>query len=129
LKRIEAGLTYNQEKRCWVAKYPCVHPRECLKETKEAAIKSMLATERSLKRDPQWGVTYQAQIQDMLHRGVVRVVPEEELAAWTSQLSAHLVAINPKSLSTPARLVFDVSRPQGGEPSLNQVLVKGQTGS
>ena len=37
----------------------------------------------------------------------------------------HLAALNPKSESTPVRICFDASRPQGGGPSLNQVLAKG----
>ena len=50
LKMIQENLTYNEEKGCWTASYPYLFPRETLKGTKEVAEKSMLATERSLKR-------------------------------------------------------------------------------
>ena len=37
----------------------------------------------------------------------------------------HLPAFNPKSKTTPIRVVFDASRHQEGGPSLNEILAKG----
>ena len=37
----------------------------------------------------------------------------------------HLAVQNPKSVSTPVRIVFDASWSQGGGPSLNAILAKG----
>ena len=94
---------------------------------REVAIKSMLATERSLRKDPSWAQVYQSQIDDMVARGAARVVPKEELDQWEGVINyiPHLAALNPHSSSTPVRIVFDASRAQGGGPSLNQILAKG----
>ena len=63
----------------------------------------------------------------MLRRGVVRVVSEQEFENFDGHVNflPHLAALNPRSESTPVRICFDASRPQGGGPSLNQVLAKG----
>ena len=127
LKMIEEGLSYDADQKCWVAKYPYLFPRETLKGTKEVALKSMLATERTLQRKGDWSQVYQKQIEDMLKRGVAREVPEGELKSYTGHVNylPHLAAINPKSLSTPVRICFDASSAQGGGPGLNQILAKG----
>ena len=127
LKLVEENLLYDTEKKCWVARYPYLFPREALKGTKEVARKSMLATERSLKKDKKWAEVYQEQIDDMLKRGAARKVPQGELENWGGHVNylPHLAVSNPRSLSTPVRICFDASRPQGGGPSLNQILAKG----
>ena len=91
------------------------------------ALKSMLSTERTLLKKEEWGKIYQGQLDDMLERGVARLVPEEELASYEGHVNylPHLAALNPRSESTPVRIVFDASRAQGGGPGLNQVLAKG----
>ena len=124
---IEDNLTYDESKGCWIASYPYIYPRETLKGNKDVAMKSMVATERTLSRKGNWGKVYDSQIEDMVHRGVARIVPVEELAAYESHINylPHLAAINPKSDSTPVRIVFDASRSQGGGPSLNHILAKG----
>ena len=63
----------------------------------------------------------------MVVRGIARIVPEEEMKSYSGHVNflPHLAALNPKSTSTPVRIVFDASRPQGGGPSLNQILAKG----
>ena len=75
----------------------------------------------------EWGKTNDSQIQEMLDRGVARHVPSSELAEYTGHINylPHLAVRNPKSYSTPVRIVFDASRSQGGGPSLNAVLAKG----
>ena len=54
-------------------------------------------------------------------------MPTKELEEYKGVVNylPHLVALNPKSTSTPVWLVFDGSRPQGGGPSLNELLAKG----
>ena len=127
MKMIQENLTYDQEKEHWVAEYPYIYPREVLKGNKDVAYKSMLATERTLSKKGEWSETYQSQIMDMLERGVARLVPVDELEAYEGHINylPHLAAINPRSASTPVRIVFDASRAQGGGPSLNQILAKG----
>ena len=127
LKLVEENLSYDDEKGSWVTKYPYLYPRELLKGTREVAEKSMLAAEKSLKKDITWGKVYQSQIDDMVERGAARKVSLEEMEAWSGHVNylPHLAVLNPRSSSTPVRLCFDASRPQGGGPSLNQILAKG----
>ena len=127
LKLIKDNLSYDENKKCWVAKYPYVYPRESLKGNKDVAMKAMVATERTLAKKGKWGKVYEAQIKDMVDRGVVRIVPVEELKRYTGHINylPHLAALNPRSETTPVRIVFDASRVQGGGPSLNQILAKG----
>ena len=73
------------------------------------------------------GAEYDACIQEMLDRGVVRKVSKEEMDNFKGTVNylPHLPAFNPKSKSTLIRVVFDASRHQEGGPSLNQLLAKG----
>ena len=63
----------------------------------------------------------------MVDRGVARIVPVEELSSYEGNINflPNLAVVNPKSESTPVRICFDASRPQGGGPSLNAILAKG----
>ena len=127
MQLINDNLWYDEQRQSWVAQYPFLYPRESLLGTKSVAMKSMISTERTLMKNPEWGITYQSQIQDMLDRGAARVVPPEELAKFSGHINylPHLAVTNPNSESTPVRLCFDASRAQGGGPSLNKILAKG----
>ena len=127
LKLIEDNMRYDEEQKCWIASYPYLHPRETLRGTKEVAMKSLLSTEKTLKKDPLWGEVYNSQIVDMVERGAARRVSKEEMGQYKGYINylPHLAVKNPKSESTPVRICFDASRPQGGGPSLNSVLAKG----
>ena len=127
LKLIEEGLTYDEVENCWTARYPYLYPKELLKGDKNVAVKSMLATERMLSKKGDWGEVYNTQIMDMVKRNVARKIPEDELNSYEGHINylPHLAALNPKSSSTPVRIVFDASRSQGGGPSLNAILAKG----
>ena len=117
LKLIDDHLHYDKEKGSWVAGYPYLHPPESLKGTKAVAMKSMLATERTLAKNPVWGEKYKDQIKDMVDRGVARIVPVEELSTYEGHINflPHLAVVNPKSSSTPVHICFDASRAQGVE--------------
>ena len=52
---IDESLSYNEENEHWVAQYPYLYPREVLKGSKEVAIKSMLAKEKTLGKKGPWG--------------------------------------------------------------------------
>ena len=127
LKMIEENLQYDEIRGCWIAAYPFLFPRETLKGDKIVALRSMEATEKMLLKRGDWSGVYQSQIQDMLDRDVVRIVPEEELKLYNGHVNylPHLAVVNPRSQSTPVRICFDASRMQGGGPSLNQILAKG----
>ena len=127
LKLIQENLRYDEENGCWVASYPFLYPRENLKGNKAIAVKSLQSTEKTLLKNSDWAKVYDEQITDMVNRGVARIVSREELESFNGHINylPHLAALNPKSTSTPVRICFDASRPQGGGPSLNQVLAKG----
>ena len=74
-----------------------------------------------------FGEEYDKCLQDMVDREVARKVPIEELENYEGTVNylPHLAAFNPKSKSTPVRMVFDASREMNGGPSLNQVLENG----
>ena len=88
-------------------------------------MRSLLSTERSLKKDPIAKKVYKEQIEDMVNRGVARKVSPEEMRTWTGVVNyiPHLAVQNPKSTSTLVRIVFDASRPQNGGPSLTNYLL------
>ena len=75
------------------------------------------STEKSLKKGG-WGAQYDACIMDMLQRKVVRKVPKDEMERFSGTVNflPHLPAFNPKSKSTPIRVVFDASHHQEGGP-------------
>ena len=63
----------------------------------------------------------------MVARGAARVIPEQKISQQKGVINyvPHLAVLNPRSVSTPVRIVLDTSRVQGGGPSLNQILAKG----
>ena len=124
---IERNLHYDEHDGKWIAQYPYLLPKESLRGNKSVAMKSMLTTEKTLSKNKSWGDVYSAQIQDMLDHGAARIVPEDELDNYTGHVNflTHLAVVNPKSESTPVRICFDTSRPQGDGTSLNQILANG----
>ena len=127
LQIIDESLRYDESNGRWIARYPLLFPRHVLKGSKAVAMKSLQSTERMLSKNKQWGEVYDEQIQDMVVRGAARVVSPEELTNYSGTVNylPHLAVKNPRSESTPVRIVFDASRSQGGGPSLNAVLAKG----
>lgn len=65
-------------------------------------------------------------MEDMVDRGVARKLSQEELKGWTGTTFyiSHLAVINPRSHSTPMRIVFNSSQVYKGT-SLNSCLAKG----
>ena len=82
LKMIEENIRYDAEKRTWVASYPYLFPKETLKGNRQVALKSLLATEKTLGKNKLWGEVYDTQIRDMVERGAVRIVPEGEVSSY-----------------------------------------------
>ena len=58
LQLINDNLWYDEQRQSWVAQYPFLYPRESLLGTKSVAMKSMISTERTLMKNPEWGMTY-----------------------------------------------------------------------
>ena len=128
LDMIQRNLSYDEEAKVWTARLPWVTPREALPDNYNAARKAMEVAERSLKKRDGWLEVYSMQVKDMVDRGAARKLTPEEVEAWDGVVHyiPHLVVENPASQSTPVRLVFDGSRPQGPEKvSLNDCLAKG----
>lgn len=126
LKIIQDNLTYDPERLCWVTKYPWVMDPSLLPDNFYSALATLRNTERTLQKDSEWAVNYQKQMQDMLDRNVARLLTPEEMANWTGPFFyiSHLAVVNPKSKSTPIRIVFNSSQPFKGI-SLNSTLAKG----
>ena len=61
LKIVEENLSYDEDQKCWVARYPLMFPRELLKGSHDIAFKSMLQTAKLAKND-EWVAIYQSQI-------------------------------------------------------------------
>ena len=76
LRKISDNLVHNG--RCWQTAYPFLFPRELLKASYKSGLKVLHSTEKSLKRNG-WGERYNACIEDMLRREVVKKVPKEEM--------------------------------------------------
>ena len=125
-KLIRENLEYDVAHQCWVTSYPWLVDPSTLPNNYHAALATLRKTEQTLSKDKQWVETYQRQMKDMLDRGVARKLSEEELQKWSGPLFyiSHLAVVNPKSNSTPVRIVFNSSQVYKGT-SLNSYLAKG----
>ena len=123
---IRSGLKYDEQNKFWITSYPWLKNPETLPDNYNAALKTLQGTEKSLRKDPQWAKTYAEQIADMKERGVVRKLDEEEIKKWSQPCYyiSHLAVSNPKSQSTPVRMVFNSAQVYKGV-SLNSYLAKG----
>ena len=126
LQLIQSKMRYLADPGRWITGYPWVVPPESLPDNYVAAYSTLCRTERTLARDPAWQATYQLQIEDHLARGVARKLTPEEIAAWDGPVFylSHMALEQPKSESTPVRLVFNSSQKYRGV-SLNSCLAKG----
>ena len=132
LEIVRNGLTYVTEadkhssEPHWHSKYPWKENPASLPNNKKAVEATFLRMERQLSKEPDWKVTYKAQIHDMLERKAATKLTEEMLESWTGPVwyISHLIAPNPHSLSTPVRLVWNSSQRYRGL-SLNDMLIKG----
>ncbi|XP_067937152.1 uncharacterized protein [Watersipora subatra] len=104
-----------------------IHYPKLLPDNYSAVFATLRSTEKSLlKRGEQWKQIYCEQIQDMLDRCVARKLSDKELEEWNGPVFyiSHLAVENPKSMSTPVRIVFNSSQTFEGQ-SLNEALAKG----
>lgn len=126
LKLIQEGLKYRSEEQCWISTYPWSKDPSLLPNNYSNVLACLKSTERTLFKDPTWGTVYNQQMDDMLERGVSRKLTAEEITNWKGPTFyiAHIAVRNPKSTSTPVRIVFNSSQICNGE-SLNGALCKG----
>lgn len=126
LQLIRGNLKYDEENKRWTTSYPWIVNPSTLPDNYGAAFATLRNTERTLRKDPEWSVIYGTQIQDMVERGVARKLSKDEMREWTGPkyYISHLAVNNPKSTSTPVRIVFNSSQSFRGT-SLNACLAKG----
>ena len=126
LLMIRSGLIHDEENSCWVTSYPWVKDPLTLPDNYTSALGTLKSTERSLLRDPVWATTYCEQMDDLIQRKVVRKLKQAELNQWDGPFFyiSHLAVSNPKSKSTPVRIVFNSAQVFQGI-SLNSYLAKG----
>jgi len=126
LKLIQDNLTYNESESCWYTRYPWLVDPGQLPDNYHVALATLRSTEATLLKDPQWASKYKEQIDDMLQRGVARKLSPVEISSWEGPrfYISHLAVSNPKSQSTPVRIVFNSSQNCKGV-SLNSTLAKG----
>ena len=126
LRLIRDGLRYIPERCIWVTSYPWIVDPAKLPNNFTQALAVLRSTERVLSCDPTWKETYSAQIHEHEQRGVCRKLSPDEIDSWSGPVFyiAHMALEQPKSESTPVRVVFNASQCYKGV-SLNSCLAKG----
>ena len=125
---IRSNATLDPENNIWTVTYPFTTDPKILEENEEQATTLMKKQEnRFLKNNDKTAAKKFNEIfQDLIDRGVLVEITEEELKLWTGAVfyvSAHEV-LKEDSSSTPIRLVFNSSLKYKGR-SLNDILMKG----
>ena len=126
LKLIRDGLKYDESARAWTARYPWKKDPYSLPDNRYAVLAAFYRLKKKLRRDVQLAQTYQSQMEDMVQRGVAKEVSPKELEEYKGPFFyiSHLGVPNPRSKSTPFRIVFNSSQSYKGA-SLNDHLCKG----
>ena len=126
LKIIRENLEYDDSNQCWITSYPWIVDPRNLPDNYNVALATLEKTERTLQKDELWANTYKEQMNDMVHRKVARPLTSLEIQQWKGPIFyiSHLAVLNPKSNSTPVRIVFNSSQVYKGV-SLNSCLAKG----
>lgn len=125
LMLIREGLTFDEQRRMWVAKCPWVRPPETCPDNRHVAYSLLKSTERRLERTKGSREIYADQIKEMVDRGACRQLSEKEVEQWQGpKFYLCHQAVHSKSKSTPVRVVFNSSLSTKGI-SLNDCLAKG----
>ena len=126
LHLIRSNLEHDEAGQYWIAGYPWLVDPNSLPDNKRAAMATLKSTERSLAKDAAWATSYREQVQEMIERGAARRLSTQEIEDWHGPVYyiCHLAVSNPKSNSTPVRIVFNSSQIYQGV-SLNGCLAKG----
>ena len=126
LELIQSKLRYLENPGRWICGYPWLIDPATLPDNYAAVYATLVRTERTLLREPEWKDVYHAQIIEHEARGVARKLTPEEIASWEGPYLyiSHMCLEQPKSESTPVRVVFNSSQKFKGI-SLNDCLAKG----
>ena len=123
---IEKGLQYDENRGRWLASYPWVKSPDDLPDNRCMALATLKSTEKRLGRNRERAEIYNTQIEAMVKRDAARKVSQDELVQYQGPkyYISHFEVMNPKSKSTPCRIVFNSSACYKGF-SLNDYLAKG----
>lgn len=131
MEMVRNGLTYvngdhHTPEPHWHAKYPWTEDLTSLPNNRKAVEATFLRTEKQLTKEPEWRLAYASQVHEMVNRKAAVKLSKEVLHSWTGPVwyISHLIALNPHSISTPVRLVWNSSQKYKGL-SLNDMLIKG----
>ena len=72
LKLIENKQEYNKEAKRWISEYPWIRDLSELTDNKNAAMGTLISTEKRLAKNATHAEVYQKQIEDMVDREVAR---------------------------------------------------------
>ena len=128
LDLIRSNATLDPKTKKWTVKYPVTADLKVLEDNKEQVLNIMEKQENRFRKhkDKTAGKKFCDIFQDLIDRGVLVEITEEEQKLWTgavSYVTAHEV-LKEDSSSTPIRLVFNSSLKYKGR-SLNDMLMKG----
>ena len=126
LNIIRKNLEYDEALQCWKTSYPWTVDPNSLPDNYGGALATLQKTERTLLKDSTWAKKYKEQIEDMTDRKVARKLNSDDIRVWNGPVFyiSHLAVHNPKSISTPVRIVFNSSQVFNGV-LLNSCLAKG----
>ena len=126
LRIIQNNLRYDEVNQHWITSYPWKIDPQTLPNNKNAVHSCLQRLMKKLRKNPDLAETYNQQILDMVERGVARNLTTEEEAQYEGPCFYinHLGVPNPKSTTTPYRIVFNSSQKFKGI-SLNDSLYKG----
>ena len=126
LDMIQRNLEYDAGEKHYVTSYPWLVSPTVLPDNYRSPLATLQSTERTPMKYPAWAEAYGHQITHMIERGVAVKLRREDIADWSGPAFylSHLAVVNPKSASTPIRLVFNSSQVFQGI-SLNSCLAKG----
>lgn len=126
LDLIRNNLRHDEKNKRWVTGYPWLRDPSNLPNNYGSALATLKSCEKGLLKDDKWASVYKEQIQDMVQRQVARKLSAAEVEEWDGPAFyiSHLAVRNPKSETTPVRIVFNSSQTYQGV-SLNSMLAKG----
>ena len=115
-----------KEGKQWKVPYPWEKNPMLLPDNKSLAMKRLESTERRLKKDPEKGVAYDKQMEEMKEMKFSRKLSEEEMDNYKGPVHyiPHHAVIRPEKKSTPVRIVFNSSSVYQGH-ALNDYWLKG----
>ncbi|KAK4322373.1 hypothetical protein Pmani_006887 [Petrolisthes manimaculis] len=127
LELIEEGLAYDEDGKCWIARYPWIKDPRYLKYNVKVAVARLKTTETRLRKlDVEYAQRYHKEIKDLVKRGVARKLSEEEIKTYNGPIHYihHHEVLKPESSSTPLCIVFNSSASYVGQ-KLNDFWAKG----